>query len=807
MSSNKSFYPLDFIASQKDGAIHMTVYGLDEGFAQKTLVDKTYQNYLFLLLTNISRVEEITKTLEQNDIQTVTSIHTCTKTFFGDSYTTLKVYLPVTSIPYEFIDYCQKIVGVTDVLEGDLSIVRKYIREKQLKPFTKHTIVQEQEQTFTLKATNILLSFDQIRLCSFDIETYAPSKRIDTKNPIISIAYTLGDEKKVITWSKHTSSLSYVHQVKSEKEMIAYFFAQLQKQKPHIICGYNSDAFDFSYIADRCVELGIKPKFTPSGDGLQFSSGSTPVAICRGMPHIDLFPFIRLNLKNQLRTMSYSLDAVSQELLGDEKHDIDITQLYKAWDEQDAKALDDYFAYNVHDCVLCTKLFEVLLPNMLEFSKLIPLPLQELTRMSYSQLVEWYLIFRAVEFDELVPNKPRGELLQKRLQEPKNEGAFVFKPTPGLYKKIAVFDFQSLYPSIIASCNIEKSTINRDSHPSHQVPELEQKIYVDPKRKSFIPKVIADIIKRRVEIKEKLKNTSQETEKRFLKAQIYNLKILANSMYGYLAFAYARWHSNESAAATTAFARHYIKYTIKKAQEEGFHILYGDTDSIFLELRQKTKKDAEDFVKRLNTSLPGIMELQLENYFQSGIFVGSKSGRGGAKKRYALYEGNDSFKITGLEYVRTDWCDFARNTQYEVIKILLAQDDVQGAVLYVKKQIQKLKNHEVSISDLTLQAKLSRSLSEYTTNLPHVVLAKQLQQEGQFVGKGSRIRYVVRKGSGAVYERVAKPEDVKIEDLDGEYYIQNQLLPVVLSLLEVFGMKKDDILSSQTQGNLSSYFG
>ncbi len=68
-------------------------------------------------------------------------------------------------------------------------------------------------------------------------------------------------------------------------------------------------------------------------------------------------------------------------------------------------------------------------------------------------VVENYLIKRAKEFNEIIPNRPDPEEVDKR-KRLSHTGAIVLEPKPGLYKNIAVFDFRSLYPSIIIRYNI-----------------------------------------------------------------------------------------------------------------------------------------------------------------------------------------------------------------------------------------------------------------------------------------------------------------------------------------------------------------
>lgn len=87
-----------------------------------------------------------------------------------------------------------------------------------------------------------------------------------------------------------------------------------------------------------------------------------------------------------------------------------------------------------------------------------------------------------------------------------------------------------------------------------------------------------------------------------LDARQQALKITANSFYGYLLYPRSRWYSKEAGESTTAWGRHYIQETMKKAEEAGFKVLYGDTDSLMLLLGDKKKKDALEFVDRINPS-------------------------------------------------------------------------------------------------------------------------------------------------------------------------------------------------------------
>src|SRR3989338_8943051 len=124
--------------------------------------------------------------------------------------------------------------------------------------------------------------------------------------------------------------------------------------------------------------------------------------------------------------------------------------------------------------------------------KLIGLAPAEVSRMSFEQLVEWYLIKEAPEFNELAPNRPDYDDERKRRME-SYEGGFVYEPTPGLYKNVAVFDFRSLYPTIISSHNISPDTIVYGKDSSDGVLKG---FTFKTDRKGFVSTVIDNVIQR-----------------------------------------------------------------------------------------------------------------------------------------------------------------------------------------------------------------------------------------------------------------------------------------------------------------------
>lgn len=63
------------------------------------------------------------------------------------------------------------------------------------------------------------------------------------------------------------------------------------------------------------------------------------------------------------------------------------------------------------------------------------------------------------------------------------------------------------------------------------------------------------------------------------------VKILTNAFYGYTGWHAAKWYRKECAEATTAWGRSIIQDAIERAETHGLEVIYGDTDSLFVKLK------------------------------------------------------------------------------------------------------------------------------------------------------------------------------------------------------------------------------
>jgi DNA polymerase elongation subunit (family B) len=814
------FYPLDIAYREVDNKAWIYVFGKASDGKTICVIDDSFQPYFYIILKKDADTtkfrEEVEKvTAEQRGtVFSVTGTEVVDKKYLGKDVKAVKVAVNLPKGVPKIKAELEKKRAVDLALEFDIPFIRRYLIDNDIIPLTLCEVDGEKtdqriKTDYVLKSGKISQvsgdTVEKLRILAFDIETYNPLGKnvMPEKHPIVMISLVGDNFKKVITWKKFDTKHDYIEFVKSEADLIQRAKDVIDTYKPDILTGYFSDGFDLPYIKTRADKYKIKLDFGLDYSTPTFGRGTRMTARITGITHLDIFKFVRRVMAGTLETDSYKLDAVAEELLDEKKVDVEMEALAEAWDKG-SKDIEKYCEYNLQDSNLTLKLCKKILPNIIELIKIVGLPIYDISRMAFSQLVEWYLIKQASHFKELAPNKPEHDQVKQRMRTT-FKGGFVYEPKPGLYEDIAVFDFRSLYPTIISSHNIGLSTLNCKccGKEENYAPVEGKKYWFCKEKKGFISKMITDLITRRMRVKEIMK----EKEDKLLRAREYSLKILANAFYGYLGFYASRWYSIEAAQSVTAWGRHYIQKVIEEAKKNDFSVLYSDTDSIFIALKNKKRKDALQFAEKINLELPELMELEFEGFYPRGIFVGAKLSAAGAKKRYALISEKGIMKIKGFEAIRRNSAEIAKEVQEKVLKIILKDNDVPKALKYVKTTLEKIKNTDLPNKKMIIPTQITRDVESYEQIGPHVAAAKRMKARGDLVGPGTIVQYIVVQGKGMIRDRARLPDEIKEKDYDPVYYTNNQVIPAVEKIFEVLGYKKEDLLETKEQAKLEKFFG
>ncbi|MBD3163871.1 hypothetical protein GF323_01615 [Candidatus Woesearchaeota archaeon] len=718
------------------------------------------------------------------------------KKYFGREVEAVKAYVSYI----RDIRIIKSVIEEWDAIEGifehDVPYLRKYLAEKG---FVIGNMVEAEAEpvntgykvdTFLARETKRTEeSIKQPRILAFDIETYNPDNRIDMKNnPIVMVSFYSADMQKVITWKRFKPELDYIEFVNSEAALVGRFKDIIEKYSPDILTGYNTDAFDFPYLLERAKKYKINFNLGLDNSPISFLRKDFERIRLSGIANVDIFRFGKRNMSID----SLSLGEVTRDTIGKDKKGVDISKLHEIWDEG-GERLEEYCEYNLRDSELAYDLLNNFLANIIELAKLTGLTLDKVTRVGYSQMVESFLLRQAFLAGEIAPNRPDKNEIAKRFLN-SYKGSFVFQPEPGIYDNVIVFDFRSLYPSIIVEHNISPETLDCDCC------RISGGHYFCRKKKGFIPSILEDLITRRIRIGE-----IKDGKNVFLEARQENLKLLANSFYGYLGFYAARWYSIECANTITSLGRHYIKQVIDKAANKGFDVIYSDTDSVFMTLKGKTRQDALEFLESANSELPGLMELEFQGIYRRGLFVSTKESGQGAKKKYALLSEDGQIKIRGFETVRKNWSEVARDAQRNVLEMILKERDAKKALDYTRDVIGGLRSKQADNSQTVIQTTLQKDVEKYDSKAPHVTVARRMKEKGFKIGPGAKIRYIVAEGEGKVGERAKLPSDVQPGEYDTEYYVHNQVVPAVERIFGLLGYGKEELVREKGQKRLEEF--
>ncbi|MBS3149561.1 hypothetical protein J4455_02595 [Candidatus Woesearchaeota archaeon] len=817
------FFPIDLAYETNIvGRAAIQLFGRTINNEKICVIDPNFEPYFYAIPENHELITRLIGQIsllsyeEDNSRFFVTKIEQVKKKVLRKEIDALKIYVNHPSAVPQLKREVKLINGIKEIREADLLFIRRYLIDKNLVPSLLTKVEGDLIERSDLNVDLVIRAKDikqvistesneKLKLLAFDIEVYTLENQYpsDNKDPILMISLVGDNFQKVITWKEFKTDKDYIEFVKNESELILKFKEILLDYNPDYLIGYFSDGFDLPYIKARAKINKIPLIF--NNHNLQISTkGRETIAKILGISHLDIFKFIKNIMAGSLRLDNYTLNNVSLELLKEKKIDLRPDLIGVAWDLGNEE-IEKYCEYNLQDSILVLKLADKIIPNIEELVRLTSTPAFDVCRMGYSQLVENYLIKCSKDYNELYPNKPdRGTLSLRKTQT--YQGAFVFNPNPGLYENIAVFDFLSLYPSIIVSHNICLSTLlNEFEENSFETPEILEnnskvKFYFTSKYDGFIPTVLKDVLLKRSKIKALLKQNKDP----ILESRSYALKTVANATYGYFAFFGARWYSKECAMSITSLGRKYIQEVIEKAQSKNIKILYADTDSIFISLEDKSKDFIKEFIKQINIELPSFMELELENFYSRAIFVMKKGeNEEGAKKKYALISEDGKIKVRGFETIRRDWSYIAKETQKKVLELILKNKDIEGAFNYVKNVIEDIKNKKISNDLMIIRTQLKKEVGNYDLIGPHVVIAKKMQDKGLLVPPGSVIRYIVEDGKGLIRDKAVLPEESK--SYDSKYYIENQVLPAVDKIFESVGYDKSELIEEKSQLKLKEF--
>jgi DNA polymerase-2 len=582
----------------------------------------------------------------------------------------------------------------------------------------------------------------------------------------------------------------------SRKAMIEQLNDWFVRHDPDVIIGWSVIQFDLRVLqktADDCA--------TP----LLLGRGRTPIAwrthpgkqgyLFAPMPGravIDGIEALRATMRN---FASFSLENVSQELLGEGK---EIGDEYDKMAEIERRYQHDKPAlasYNIQDCALVLRIVDKL--KLLQFA-------MERAHTTGLQLDHFGGSIAAFSHHYLPRMHRQGYVAPNvgDVQGKSSPGGYVMDSKPGFYDSVLVLDYKSLYPSIIRTFLVDPVGLAEGTHAPH--PELQIRGpggTLFSREKHCLPEIVTMLWHARDEAKRARNEPLSQA-----------LKLVMNSFAGVLGATECRFFNPALISAITLRGHEMVKRTRDLVQQRGYEAIYGDTDSIFIWLkRTHTNEEAHavaaELVQDINTwwaqglrqeqDLESFLEIEFDTHYKKFFMPTIRGSDVGSKKRYAGLsidtDGKEAMVYRGLEMARSDWTPLARQFQEGLLSRVFQGQPYRD---YVTDYAQAtLAGHQDDL--LIYRKRLRHRLNEYVANLPpQVRAARMADAHNERLGRplqyqsGGWIRYVMTLNG-------PEPLEARRSAMDYQHYVAKQLQPIADSILQPLGESFAALVSPQ----------
>jgi DNA polymerase-2 len=619
-----------------------------------------------------------------------------------------------------------------------------------------------------------------LKVASFDIETAMEGLQL----------YSIGvhgtcpgqdDVRRVfmVGSAAEVPAAAYVEPVANQEQALASFLDWLDDYDPDVLIGWNVVNFDTRYLQRVADHLGRRLLLgrdrRPGHWRAQDEEEQRFTVQFPGRVILDGIELLRAAF---YRFESFSLQNVARELLGEGKliHGADRGEEIGRLFREDKARLAEY---NLRDCELVSDVFAV--TNMLEFA----VARSALTGLNLDRMGGSVASFDNLYLPRLhregyvAPNASR-ELVA-------SPGGFVLDSEPGMYDHVLVLDFKSLYPSIIRTFRIDPLGlalgVSGELGEQDTIPGFLEARFA--REGHILPDLIAGLWHRR--------DAARAAGDQPLSQAI---KIIMNSFYGVLGTTGCRFFDARLASSITRRGHQILQRTRDYIEQSGHRVIYGDTDSVFVWIREAASDaDAEAAGRELERDLnawwrrrlatefgvDSVLELEFETHYRRFLMPTIRGSDKGSKKRYAGLVGtgdDERMVFKGLENVRTDWTRLAREFQEELYRRVFHREPFEA---YVKTLVASVLAGQVD-AQLVYRKRLRRRLADYERNVPpHVQAARKYPERGlPSPSRGDWVEYVITTAG-------AEPAAAPQAPLDYQHYVDRQLAPVADGILGFVG--------------------
>lgn len=385
--------------------------------------------------------------------------------------------------------------------------------------------------------------------------------------------------------------------------------------------------------------------------------------------------------------------------------------------------------------------------------------------MSTLQLVDGFLLNNRTD-QEILPTTTETEMEAAT-------GGLVLTPSSGLLDYVGVFDLKSLYPSTMLTLNLSRETIvDNEADADIIVPdvplndnqvsgdriterdiswEFDDGIGIRFDQQGFLPKYGSMLFSERDAMKQRRSQFDYESSEWVVWDNKQRaIKVMQNSLFGVSDNKYFRLSREGLGGAITAGSRYVTWKGSEIIREMGHDVVYGDTDSVFVQLGNSEEDSIEQAVETgkqiaatLNESMDEVADdfglPAVHPHFDSDVVHGTERTafhweyestlrrflQTGKKKRYAgarIWEDGEflnepSYKIKGYETRRSDLPSIGAEVQETVLQRVLDGDSFDEISGYLRAIVTDIREGEISLDRIAIPGSLNKQPEDYP-NMP-----------------------------------------------------------------------------------------
>ncbi len=582
---------------------------------------------------------------------------------------------------------------------------------------------------------------------------------------VMAVVDTFSDHPEVFAWRPEQKTESkwvdrydgyLLHLYSSEADMHEGFLAYLDDCNPDILVAHAGNWADLPHMMrrlenpNRLSPLNYVTPLRDRGKGF-YDDTAQPIrgrlvydSAARGMTGSGFEAIWQKSGRGQMSSRKLNWVAGALDLGEKLTNRIEGMTVFNGWEEY----FDEFVDYCLVDTTLLRDIDEKL--HAIEFH----LAMQQLCGVTFPSTCRVTRYFRGLIGRRTSYKAPSSRAVSRE----ELEAAFIPLPKPGRHEGVGLFDYASLYPSVIVSDNLSWETKRR--HSGAGIKTIGNGTHWDQEERGLLPSIVLEMLAMRKEYKRLMKEATDEDEKLGYDMLQTATKVAVNALYGMVSMRKigGMWADLDIGKTITYRGRESIRFLMSESESMGYKALYGHTDSAFI---QVPLDEAESLAERLTQAARekldmSELDVELEAYFDYWISTKTKNRYFGIKTWPKSEKGK--MKVTGFELKAANAAPISKEVQdiaFNLIGKGADESEVNDAIYPI---VQRVRAGDVDVADLAPYGRIKKAFTDYDKVVPMAVRAAKYYNDNM-----SPVN-PFRQGDGAQWVYISgTPEDMPNE--------------------------------------------